>query len=68
MMWSGVCPHHQDVGVVGRDQHNAKVLADLLDALEQDLKKFLIGDKLEEDFGEGGREGGKEIAYLRVRE
>ena len=44
------------MGVVGRDQHNAKVLADLLDALEQDLKKFLIGDKLEEDFGEGGRE------------
>ena len=49
------------MGVVGRDQHNAKVLADLL---EQDLKKFLIGDKLEEDFGEGGREGGREIAYL----
>ena len=43
------------MGVVGQDQHNAQVLADLLDALEQDLKKFLIGDKLEEDFGEGER-------------
>ena len=44
------------MGVVGRDQHNAKVLADLLDALEQDLKKFLIGDKLVW----GGRAGGRE--------
>jgi hypothetical protein len=41
------------VGVVGRGQGNSEVLADLLDTLEQDLKKLLIRDKLR-----GGREGG----------
>ena len=44
-------------GVVGWGQRNAKVLADLLDTLEQNLNKLLIRDELE---GEGGMEGGIE--------
>ena len=40
------CPHHQDVWVIRRGKGNTKVLADLLDTLEQDLKEFLIGNKL----------------------
>ena len=38
--------HHEDVGVVGRGQCCPQVLTDLLNTLEQDLKKILIRDKL----------------------
>ena len=38
--------HHEDVRVVGRGQRCAEVLADLLDALQQDLEEVLIGDEL----------------------
>ena len=46
------------MGVVGRGQRNSKVLANLLDTLEQDLKKLLIRNKLGGDFGGGGGGGG----------
>ena len=34
------------MGVVGRGQHCAEVLDDLLDAIQQDLEEGLIGDEL----------------------